>query len=149
MRRKIKKVTDYLIKCNEESTDKLLYNVGILSFICVCVTAAAVIIIKRFTGLHVDGCLFYSITGFYCPGCGGTRSVIYLFQGKIIKSIEYNAFATYLSLLYIIYMASWSLFYITKGKVKGLKFRIEFVYLGIVVLIIQWLIKNLLLTIRI
>lgn len=35
-------------------------------------------------------CPFFYITGFLCPGCGLTRSLIALLQGNIIASISYH-----------------------------------------------------------
>lgn len=35
-------------------------------------------------------CFFHLLTGYWCPGCGGTRSVLALFDGNIISSLKYN-----------------------------------------------------------
>lgn len=35
-------------------------------------------------------CLFFKVTGLYCPGCGGTRSVIALLNGNIWTAFKYN-----------------------------------------------------------
>jgi Protein of unknown function (DUF2752). len=40
-------------------------------------------------------CLFHLLTGLYCPGCGGTRAVIYLFQGQFAASFRYHPFVIY------------------------------------------------------
>lgn len=40
-------------------------------------------------------CLFHLLTGLYCPGCGGTRSVIYLAHGQIVTSFVYHPFVLY------------------------------------------------------
>jgi len=36
------------------------------------------------------GCIFHKTTGFYCAGCGLTRSLYALFRGDITKSIHQN-----------------------------------------------------------
>lgn len=35
-------------------------------------------------------CLFYKLTGLYCPGCGITRSVVSLLQLDIYQAFRYN-----------------------------------------------------------
>ena len=35
-------------------------------------------------------CLFHELTGFYCPGCGGTRAVLALLAGHPILSFLYH-----------------------------------------------------------
>jgi hypothetical protein len=36
-------------------------------------------------------CMFFRTTGFHCPGCGCTRAVHYLLNGKILLAMQYNA----------------------------------------------------------
>lgn len=35
-------------------------------------------------------CLFHSLTGFHCAGCGGLRAVHALLNGQLAESISYN-----------------------------------------------------------
>ena len=37
-------------------------------------------------------CPFKMITGFPCPGCGITKSLVFLYEGDFIKSIYYHLF---------------------------------------------------------
>ena len=39
---------------------------------------------------HLPPCAFYRVTGFYCPGCGNSRSVRALLEGRLIDSLRYN-----------------------------------------------------------
>ncbi|WP_279583043.1 DUF2752 domain-containing protein [Fodinicola feengrottensis] len=38
-------------------------------------------------------CLFRSLTGLDCPGCGGTRMVWYLLHGQIVQAARFHLFA--------------------------------------------------------
>lgn len=142
MKKNIKKISNFLLQCNKESPDKVIYLVGIFIFLWIAFISIVSLIINKYTSINWGYCIFENITGYYCPGCGGTRSVIYLLKGNLVKSIYYNIFATYAALLYIIFMGSHTLAFITKGTIKGLKFRNWFIYVGIILLILQWILKN-------
>ncbi len=55
-------------------------------------------------------CLFNSVTGYLCPACGNTRSVMLLLKGDFIGSLRYNItpalIAIVLFLLYIEFVFS-------------------------------------------
>ena len=41
--------------------------------------------------IHFTGpCLLNALTGFYCPGCGGTRAIVTLAKGDIVQSVVYH-----------------------------------------------------------
>ena len=46
-------------------------------------------------------CLFHFFTGFYCPGCGGTRAIRLLVQGDLAGSFLYHPFVLYMVLVII------------------------------------------------
>lgn len=43
-------------------------------------------------------CLFHLLTGFYCPGCGGTRAIRLMLQGYWLQSLQYHPFVLYVLL---------------------------------------------------
>lgn len=144
MKKRIRSLIDYLIKCNEESTEKLLYIIGIFVFILTVITILLGVVTNYLVGNEMINCQFLSLTGLYCPGCGGTRAFFFLFQGKFIKSFIFNPFTMYITILYIVFMCSHTLSNITKGKTKGLKFIPWYLYTSIAILILQWIVKNIL-----
>lgn len=60
--------------------DAVLLGIGILYYIFI-----------RITGLAVP-CIFRKITGFLCPGCGITRSIIAAVRLDFAKAFSYNQF---------------------------------------------------------
>lgn len=44
------------------------------------------------SGLDLTVCVFKRVTSLPCPSCGTTRSVSYLFNGEIVKSLFLNPF---------------------------------------------------------
>jgi hypothetical protein len=56
-------------------------------------------------GLLLPKCPFYAYTGYYCPGCGNTRSVIHFLHGDLIGSLRYNiAPLTLMVILFLLYL---------------------------------------------
>ncbi len=93
-------------------------------------------------------CLFHLLTGLYCPGCGGTRAVKYLLRGQILKSIQYHPLVCYVAVV------------VTAGAVSHLLAKVlgrpklrmrnydRYVYLAIVVIVVNWILKNYLLVVH-
>ena len=48
-------------------------------------------------------CLFYKITGFYCPGCGITRMVFSLLKLDFYQAFRYNPFVFFFFIFYLLY----------------------------------------------
>jgi len=89
-------------------------------------------------------CIFLLITGLYCPGCGGTRAVEALFQGKLLLSVWYHPLVLYTAVLYVAFMGSHTLELFIPGF-KGLKFHNWYVYAALVIVIVNCIVKNILL----
>ncbi len=87
-------------------------------------------------------CSSYSLWGIYCPGCGGTRSVISLLHFDIIRSFLFHPVVPYTAILVSVFMISHTLNIVTKGKVKAMKFRPIYFYIMIAIILIQFVIKN-------
>ncbi len=92
----------------------------------------------------VGRCKFLYMTGLYCPGCGGTRAVVSFLHGNIITSFLYHPFVPYCGILYIFYMVRGTLAILSKGKITHMKFRNIYLYIGIGILLLQWVVKDVL-----
>ena len=90
-------------------------------------------------------CSLHTMTGLYCPGCGGTRACYALMQGQVLKSVLAHPLVLYLAAGYILYMLSHLLQIFTHGKIRGLFFCPYYCYVGIGILLTQFAAKNLLL----
>lgn len=131
------------------SVEKGLYIFGIVLFFLALFAA-----ILYYTGilvplLHkVAPCSFHALTGFYCPGCGGTRATLSLLQFNIIESFLYHPIVPYCALIYVLFMGSHTIAYLTKQKgifgicKKGMAYRDLYIYLAIVILLLNFILRN-------
>ena len=64
-----------------------------LSRVLVGVTAPAFVLLVCRWLLRGGGlsCLFYELTGLYCPGCGSGRAAIALLHGHVLEALSHNA----------------------------------------------------------
>lgn len=125
--------------------EKVLYWIGIAILF---VTMILVILVKMLD-IHLSeflpGCLLSRFTGFYCPGCGGTRAVIALFQGQFVKSFFYHPLVIYVAAVGGWYLISHTIEMISKGKYSiGMRYRDIYLYLAAALILINWIVKNLL-----
>ena len=89
-------------------------------------------------------CMFYKITGYYCPGCGGTRAVYALFQGKFLTSLFYQPFILYTAVVGGWFMVSQTIERCSRGKIHiGMHFRPIWAYIGIEIIFLNCIVKNL------
>lgn len=90
-------------------------------------------------------CMFHAVTGLYCPGCGGTRAVKYLLQGQIRTSIQYHPLVVYMAVAASAEFVTWLAAKISGRSELYLGHGTCFIYLGIAVTVVNWIVKNVLL----
>lgn len=91
-------------------------------------------------------CIFWQITGFYCPGCGGTRALLALFQGRLLRSAVYHPFVPYSFGVGGWFMISQTVERLSKGRVPiGMKYRDIYLWLALGLVLAGFLLKNILL----
>lgn len=61
-------------------------------------------------------CPFKLITGFPCPGCGITKSLIFFYEGDFLKSIYYHLFGPFTFLFCILVIVVLTLELVTKKE---------------------------------
>lgn len=93
-------------------------------------------------------CLFHLMTGLYCPGCGGTRAVRYLLHGQILKSIQYHPLVFYMAAVVAVEAVTYGFSKVTKRPGMHVKRYDMFVYIGVVIIVVNWIFKNYMLVVR-
>ena len=96
-------------------------------------------------------CSFKKMTGLYCPGCGGSRSVIALARFDIVNSFKKNAAVPVSIILYLIFMVWEGLHRISnipavnnRITIKGPKEKHVYILLAVfvVTVVVRWIVCN-------
>lgn len=99
------------------------------------------VVLKYF---KVPPCIFSVCLQIYCPGCGGTRAVEALLHGQILESVWYHPIVLYFVILFGGFMLTQGLARLGVRRIRGWKFHNWYLYGAIVVLVCNFLVKNLL-----
>lgn len=86
-------------------------------------------------------CTFKAITGYDCPACGNTRSVLYLLRGEIFSAVRCNiAPPLLLTLLILLYIEM--IFDISGKRVRLLPRKLAFWMCVIAAVMIYYVVRN-------
>jgi hypothetical protein len=118
-------------------------------YVCLGLLAALGIlcVVIRGTGFHFagalpGGCMLHTLTGYYCPGCGGTRAVDAFLRGHWLRSLYYHPVVVYTAVGMLAFVVSHTLNILSHEKIRAMQFRARFFYVMIGVILLQWIIKN-------
>ncbi len=108
--------------------------------------AAAVVFILGCRYLYRHGspltCLFYRLTGLYCPGCGTGRAVTALLRGQLAKALRYNPLLFLLGIPFG-FVAIWELLaYTLPCRMRHITIPQWLVWLVLGVVLLFWILRN-------
>lgn len=133
------------MKNNDYSEEKTLYILGIIGISCILIF----LLILNFLNINISQisvpCRVYESTGYYCPGCGGTRAIKALFRGDIISSVKYHPLILYIVVVFSLFMILNTISLIVKKDFSGMRVKSSLIILMPVIIFVQFAIKNLLL----
>lgn len=88
-------------------------------------------------------CVMHTLTGLYCPGCGGTRAVLSLLHGHFLESFFYHPVVMYTVVVFAWYYVSNTIEYISKGKIPiAMKLKIRYLWIALGIILVQCILKN-------
>ncbi len=129
----------------ERSLEDNLFYLGCV-FLGMSIVAGVLFYSVLLPHISMPPCVMYKYLGLYCPGCGGTRALISLLHGRILRSLWYHPLVPYSAVLYGTFMISHGAARITRYRYfRGLRFHNWYLYGAIVVLGANWLLRNILL----
>lgn len=93
-------------------------------------------------------CLFHFLTGWYCPGCGGTRAAIHLLHGDIAGSLIYHPFVLYMVVVVLIQLLGIILTKINHNSRYLVRHYQTFAWIGLAIVAVNCLVKNYMLIVK-
>lgn len=90
-------------------------------------------------------CPLHKMTGLYCPGCGGTRAIKALIHIHPLQSLYYHPIPLYGGTLGVLFLFGRTLARCTKGRINILHAKTFFLWLALILIIVNCLLKNYLL----
>ncbi len=108
---------------------------------------AALILYSRFNpedSIFFPRCIFLTLTGLQCPGCGSQRAIHQLLNGNIGAAFRYNAIVV----LAIPYISLWAIFsliedkYLYARKLKQKLYHGTAVYIVLIIIVSFGIIRN-------
>lgn len=138
-------------------TDRIFYVIGWVLYSLLALTGILQTLdIFALTDIGMP-CSFRQVTGLYCPGCGGTHALMALASGHLIESFCCHPLVPYTAACFAIFLL-WNSIALMVQKIKVrsksphllekvpfVHFHIVFVYIGIGIIFLQWIVKNILL----
>ena len=96
------------------------------------------------TNKYFPSCIFYKLTGLFCPGCGAQRSIHSLLTGNIVAAVHANILLVFcLPFLVVYYAIQTNNFIRPHTNIKiNLVNQVWFIYLCALVVVCYWIARN-------
>lgn len=92
----------------------------------------------------VAACWFYSRWHVYCPGCGGTRAVIALLRGELLKSLYYHPAVPFAAISVFLYLLSQTIWRLRGGQGWTLHYTNRWFRCLLAIILLNCVLRNLL-----
>lgn len=96
---------------------------------------------------HYPACPFLMLTGLYCPGCGGLRTVYALVHGDPVTALGLNPFVALMIPVLVVLWGRWTLRAWSGGESGGApagkSIHPAYVWLLLALMVVFWIVRNL------
>ena len=134
------------MKESEPMLETRLYRCGwiFLFILCVLEIAKKVLFPHFVLSFGTRPCVFYTLTGYFCPGCGGTRSLRALLSGKIFVCAVDFPMIFYAAVVFAWFMISQTIERVSGSRIRiALRFRDVYIWIALLLIVVNCLVKNL------
>lgn len=87
-------------------------------------------------------CLMHALTGWYCPGCGGTRAVWFLLTGHPVMSLIYHPLVPYTAAVVAYILIRHGIDLIQKKGLRQKYLRLWMLWVALGIVIVNFIVKN-------
>lgn len=131
------------MKKKTTTLEEQLYITGI----CLPAVAVPALFLYRYLCAHVPffgmPCLLHTLTGYYCPGCGGTRAVYALLHLQLFRSFVYHPLVPYAAAVYLWFMVSHTIDRLSGHRIAvGMRYHPAWLWASLFILAVNVLIKD-------
>lgn len=114
-----------------------------LSIALLCAAATVFLCPELLRRIQLPPCWFYFISGYYCPGCGGTRAVRALLHGHVLKALWYHPFVPYAAAVYLHFMVTQAIERASHGRFPiGMRYHDCLAWIAAALIIVNFIVKN-------
>ena len=125
-----------------ERTEDVLFCILVAGIVCFIGGVALLHVLGLDWIAQGAPCNIYRLTGWYCPGCGGTRAVKALLHGRILASLLYHPAVVYLAAWTVTFVIWQSIHYLSRGRVRGFRYQNWQMWVAAGLFLLNFLIKN-------
>ena len=127
----------------QTSLEDQLYIIGLcLLLVTPLIVIASLYLRVRLSVLALP-CLLRTFTGYYCPGCGGTRAVDALLHLHLWRSFCYHPLVPYGAAVYLWFMISHTIEKLSRYRLRiGMKWNSAWLWIALVILALNVLVKD-------
>lgn len=126
----------------EGTLENDLFYMGLAAIPAAALFTLGFFVLRKF--LPQNFCVFSALLGIYCPGCGGTRALKALLQGRLFLSIWYHPLVPYMAAVYLGFMGSQGMHRLFPGRIRGWRFHNWYLWVGVVLIGANFIVKNVL-----
>lgn len=125
----------------QNNQNKTLYLLGWAALAAMACFYLLITSVPFFQGMP---CWFRTVTGFYCPGCGATRSLYLLLNRHPLMALAYYPAVPYAAAMYLWFMITNTIEILSGGRLLvGMRLRVLYLYIAAALMIGNWVVKNL------